>query len=447
MSAPTAVLPAWLARTPSFHAPAAGGVALAAGATLAGKPLGLGLTLTCLGLFAVPAAAAPRRDPLWLLAGALAAMVTVRDAGWVQTLSLLGALLIGTLAAGGFATFREAIRTIARGIVGLIPGPLLVLGAATTRVNHTRSLAAARGLLLAAVVVVPFAALFAAADARFAEWVEGDPPDGVGARLAIAAAVLAAAGALLRIALAPAAPDAGGRAVVGRTEWLIALGALNGLFCAFVGLQIATFFGGHEHVLQTPGLTYAEYAREGFGQLVAVAFLTLAVIAATRRWTEGDRAQRMLLGGLCVLTLVVLVSAHRRLGLYVDAFGLTRSRAFAQWEILWLGALFALLLLAHSRPWLPRAAVVLSGIALLLLGMSNPDARVAETNLERYRATGSLDLGVIGSLSSDAAPALARARLPRDCWFSAPDRGGGIAGFNLSRHRARGLPQPCAATS
>jgi hypothetical protein len=439
VSSATAVLPAWLARTPSFHAPAAIGLALAAGATLVDRPVGLGLTLTCVALFAVTAAAAPRRDPLWVLAAALAAMVTVRDAAWVQALSVLGALVLGILAAGGFASFRDAGATVARTLVGFVPGPLLVLAAASTRVRHTPALATARGLLLAAVLVVPFAALFAAADARFAEWIELEPPEDLGARVAIGVAVLAASGALLRGALAPAAPDPGGRAVVGRTEWLIALGALNALFLAFVGLQVATFFGGHRHVLETPGLTYAEYAREGFGQLVAVAFLTLMVIAATRRWTAGDRLQRLLLGGLCVLTLIVLVSAHRRLGLYVDAFGLTRNRVFAQWEIFWLGALFALLLLAHSRPWLPRAAVVLSGVALLLLGVSNPDARVAETNLARFAETGKLDSAVLRSLSADAAPALGCRNVGLD--------GGGIAGFNFSRRRARELPQPCRAAS
>ncbi len=65
-----------------------------------------------------------------------------------------------------------------------------------------------------------------------------------------------------------------------RLDWLLALGALIALFAAFVALQLATLFGGHEHVLRAAGLTYAEYARQGFGQLIAAAALTLAVIAA-----------------------------------------------------------------------------------------------------------------------------------------------------------------------
>ena len=63
---------------------------------------------------------------------------------------------------------------------------------------------------------------------------------------------------------------------------------LDVLFAAFVVLQLAALFGGDEHVLRTAGLTYAEYAREGFAQLMAVAALTLAMIALARR---DDRAR------------------------------------------------------------------------------------------------------------------------------------------------------------
>jgi hypothetical protein len=42
-------------------------------------------------------------------------------------------------------------------------------------------------------------------------------------------------------------------------------------------------FGGHDHVLRTAGLSYADYAHQGYGQLMAAAMLTLAVIAAARR--------------------------------------------------------------------------------------------------------------------------------------------------------------------
>ena len=78
------------------------------------------------------------------------------------------------------------------------------------------------------------------------------------------------AGALVLTAAAPAvAGPRRGAPRLGRTEWRIALVALDALFAAFVVLQLTTLFGGDEHVLRTAGLTYAEYAREGFAQLMA----------------------------------------------------------------------------------------------------------------------------------------------------------------------------------
>jgi len=41
-------------------------------------------------------------------------------------------------------------------------------------------------------------------------------------------------------------------------EWLIPLSLLNALFAAFVIVQFAVLFGGHDHVLETAGLTYSE---------------------------------------------------------------------------------------------------------------------------------------------------------------------------------------------
>src|SRR6185295_1110897 len=64
-------------------------------------------------------------------------------------------------------------------------------------------------------------------------------------------------------------------------EWVVPIAVLDALFLSFVTIQLTVLFGGHRHVLDTAGLTYAEYARNGFGQLVVVTLLTLSVVAAT----------------------------------------------------------------------------------------------------------------------------------------------------------------------
>ena len=299
--------------------------------------------------------------------------------------------------------------------------------------------------------------LFAAADAAFAEILDRAVPSDLSldrpvVRLLVLLAVVAAGGALLLVARhGPVRPGArAARPASARIEWLLPLGSLVALFAAFVALQLATLFGGHDHVLETAGLTYAEYARQGFGQLIAAAALTLAVIAGAHRWarTAGQRDERLLralLAALCVLSLVVLASALKRLGLYEQAFGFTRLRLVAHAQILWLGAVLLLALAAvpaGRAGWLPRAVVAVSAAGALAFALSDPDGRIAQHNVDRFERSGRLDLPYLAGLSADAAPALAR--LPPDdaaCataairrTLAAPD---GFAGANLGRSRAR----------
>lgn len=230
-----------------------------------------------------------------------------------------------------------------------------------------------------------------------------------------------------------------------------ALGALNALFGLFVAVQLAVLFGGDGYVRDTAGLTYAQYARSGFAQLVVVAALTLGVVGGALRWARAERPRdaailRALLGALCLLTLVVLASALHRLGLYEEAYGFTRMRLAVHALLLFGGALFVLVVAALAsgrRDWLARATVVLGALAALTFWVGDPDRRIAAHNVERYEDTGRIDTYHLSKLSADAVPALLRlpaplreqalghqrARLARE--------GDGLAGANWARARAR----------
>jgi hypothetical protein len=103
----------------------------------------------------------------------------------------------------------------------------------------------------------------------------------------------------------------------------------------------------------------------------------------------------------------VLASAWHRLHLYEEAFGLTRSRMFAETAIVWLGALLVLVVSATlARRRSAAVAILGTGLALLAFSLSNPDRRVAERNVERWRETGRLDVEYLSGLSADAVPPL-----------------------------------------
>jgi hypothetical protein len=434
--------------------------AAVAGATLPGHPLGFGLSVVAVVLIAAAALAAGRRDAWsvawWLGAAALAAVPSLRAAAWVAWPCVVAATALASLAATGGAGWRQVALGLVR-IVRLPTGTAPVLRAplaASPRAGWRHTLQAAGiGVLLLSV----FVPLFASADAAFAHILDAVVPQEAVDRPVTRAAVWLAAvvlgGALLQAGRdGPAAAGTPGRPRLARIEWALPLTALVALFSTFVALQIATLYGGHDYVLRTAGLTYAEYAHQGFAQLMAAAALTLLVIAGAARWTRDERLLRALLAALCALTLVILASALTRLHLYEEAYGFTPLRLAADGAILWLAGLFVLVPAAGAARragWLPRAVVALSAVGMLAFAVSDPDRRIAEHNVDRFERTGRIDTSVLTNLSADAAPALMR--LPphlRACttaWMrrdlATPD---GLAGLNAGRAGARralrGLP-------
>ena len=65
---------------------------------------------------------------------------------------------------------------------------------------------------------------------------------------------------------------------LGAVELNVVVTILDLLFLAFVIVQFRYLFGGRDLVQQSANLTYAEYARHGFFELVAVAALTLPLL-------------------------------------------------------------------------------------------------------------------------------------------------------------------------
>ncbi|MFF5054525.1 DUF4153 domain-containing protein [Micromonospora sp. NPDC000663] len=390
---------------------------------------------------------------------ALVGVGTVRAAGWLFALCLLGAVVTGTLAVTGgrsplgmllAATLPPAatVRALPWAARGLRSRRTAGSGIEVGRV--VSSLAISAGLL------VLFGLLFSSADAVFADLVTGllpdiSPPGMIGWVFRLA---LIGGGLLGAAYLVSRPPDLEGlRPEQGRPahrlEWTIPLVLLDALFAVFVLVQLTVLFGGAGHVLRTAGLTYAEYARGGFWQLLAVTGLTLLVIAmAARRAPKASRADRLLvrvlLGTLTALSLVIVASALYRMQVYADAYGATRLRLLVATTELWLGLLFVLVGVAVVRlraSWLPRLVIGTAVLALLGLALLNPDRLIADRNVDRYLETGRLDVDYVSGLSADAVPALDRLPEPmrtcalRKAAFELPRDG--FWATNIGRERAR----------
>jgi hypothetical protein len=300
-------------------------------------------------------------------------------------------------------------------------------GTVRERGSRRAAFSVARGLLLALPFVVVFLALLSAADLVFGDyvelalrWIDLEKLIDWTARLLV---VLISAAFLLGALVAALRPP-GDRKLIGEdpplvqpflgfTETAIVLSLVLLVFLSFVGVQFTYLFGGQANI-HAAGYTYAEYARRGFGELLAVAFLALAMIYLLAAVTRFDtRRQRMaffaLCSGIVLLVTVMLASAFQRLVLYEQAYGFSRLRTYTHVAIFWLAAalivFLVLLFLGRLRRLAPAALVLVCGFTLSLV-LLNVDKFIADRNTARYAASGDLDVAYLINLSDDALPRL-----------------------------------------
>jgi signal transduction histidine kinase len=400
------------------------GAGLLGGLVLPFRDLGLGTFLVLLAAGGVVLAASRhRRDPFTLtcagLCVLLAATTAVRDADWVVVLCLLaGAVLCVCGVTRGRTLPGFLLAGPAWPLAGLRGLPWLGRTLAVlTGIGHGAALL--RTVVWSALGLLVFGALFVSADALVAEWADALLPDLTLDTFVLRAFVSVAVGgtvlAAAYLALDPPRVDRDGgapRTLAHRFEWLAPVLVVIGVFAAFLVAQATVVFGGHDYLRRTTGLTYAEYVHQGFGQLTVATALTLMVVGAAARKapraTSADRAWlRASLGLLCLETLVVVASALYRMHVYQEAYGFTRLRLLVDVFEGWLGLLVLAVLvsgLALRAPWLPRFALLSGTVALLALAAVNPDAWIAERNLDRYADTGRIDWTYLRSLSDDAVP-------------------------------------------
>ncbi|MET9585952.1 DUF4153 domain-containing protein [Streptomyces sp. NPDC006539] len=403
-------------------------------ALLSGLLLGDGLGLNLL-IVAIPAAlaaffaaeAAGRRLRPWSAAWALGGLSllivpALRDAGWPTFLAVVSAVALGSLTLHGsrswLGVFLGSVGLFSSAVEGVRWGALGI----RDRMAGSRGRwgVAFRSTAVAAVLLIVFGTLFASADAAFADVLGNLMPDASlgDSPWRLFLFVVGLVGALTA-AYTAAAPIHWDRITVragkarGRVEWALPLIVLNLLFAVFIAIQLTVLLGGYDKVMAETDLSYSAYARQGFWQLLWATLLTLLVIALALRWAPRGEARdrtlvRIVLGTLCLLTLVVVASALRRMELYVDAYGLTRLRISVAAVELWLGVVLILIMAAgvFGAKLLPRAVAASAAVGVLVFGLVSPDGLIAEQNVQRYRNDHGIDIDYLRGLSADAVPAL-----------------------------------------
>ncbi|CAN5866408.1 hypothetical protein BH23GEM7_BH23GEM7_13880 [soil metagenome] len=372
--------------------------------------------------------------PAFLFAVAIA----WRDADSLAALNLLAVLMALALGASGARTGRLRTAGVAEYLRGLFLGAahaatgmaFLALGEVRWRETPLpgrsgEAAAVLRGVLLATPLLFLFGILFVAADPVFERGIatlfRWQSEDLVASLLWIGASSWISAGFLRQLLLVgepewrllPRLPQLS----LGGTEVATVLALLNVLFGAFVLVQLRYLFGGAALVEATVGLSYAEYARRGFFELVAVAALLLPVLLGLDALLRRDRLWeewrfRLLAGALVGLLFLILASAAQRMRLYTGEYGLTELRLHTSAFMVWLALVFlwlAATVLRGRRERFAWGAMWMGLGVLALLNVLNPHALIVRTNVQQTSVSGRFDASYLAGLGADAVPALVEA--------------------------------------
>lgn len=203
---------------------------------------------------------------------------------------------------------------------------------------------------------------------------------------------------------------------LGVVETAIVLGLINLLFLSFVVVQVPYLFGGMELVQSTPDFKLAEYARRGFGELVAVTALVLPILLLSHWLLRKDspvneKIYRVLAGIQIVLLFVIMASAMQRLFLLTGnlGYGLTTVRFYPMVVMIWFAIVFVWFgatVLRGARQHFAWGALWAAFFVLGAVHVVNPDDFIVRTNIRLMNEGRGFDAEYNSQLSDDALPAL-----------------------------------------
>lgn len=129
--------------------------------------------------------------------------------------------------------------------------------------------------------------------------------------------------------------------------------------------------------------TYAEYAREGYFQLLFVCLFNIPLVLLCSRLFTKHWLLQALLSFICACTCLMIASSAYWMILYISAYVLTFLRVFVLWtlSVMILVLIGSLILIYQNRFPFVKYILAVIVVFFLLLTFSRPDAGIARYNL------------------------------------------------------------------
>lgn len=183
------------------------------------------------------------------------------------------------------------------------------------------------------------------------------------------------------------------------------------VYVIFCGIQVLFLFTGG--MLLPEAYTYAEYAHQGFFQLLFVCLFNLVLVGVSITLFDVNRVLKLLLLLCSGCTYIMLASSAFRMILYISTYHLSFLRVLVLWFLAMLSVLLAgvVITVVNRKFKLFRYCMVVVAVFYLVFSFGRVDVLVAEYNIAQMGEDISFnDLEYLAGLSVDAVPALSRYR-------------------------------------
>lgn len=137
------------------------------------------------------------------------------------------------------------------------------------------------------------------------------------------------------------------------------------------------------------GMTYAEYAHQGFYQLLAVSILNLVILVVVRQFFRMNKVLRAVLVIISLCTFGMIAASAGRMVLYIEAYQLTFLRLFVLWfeVVLCVFLTAAIVKIVRPEAKVLRFCVVAGTVLYLAFAFAHPDYWIARYDLAAWKAT------------------------------------------------------------
>lgn len=183
---------------------------------------------------------------------------------------------------------------------------------------------------------------------------------------------------------------------------------LTMVYLVFSLIQIVYLFIGGMQIPE--GYSYAQYARQGYFQLLFVCLINLVLVLVCLRRFKEHKVLKGILLVLSACTYIMIASSVYRMLLYVNVYCLTFTRVLVLWSLAVLTVLLTGIVISIFKPVFPlfRYCMIVVTCAYLCLSFSHQDYWITKYNLvsaERNTAF-VMDYDYLHRLSADKISAM-----------------------------------------